>query len=164
MRRWGCCEVGINVASFPIFDLARVEVLRGPQGTLFGRNTIGGALNVVRMLNQMAQQYQTALAEPVETVTTRRHYALDAPYAAEEVRRMMFAQYGEVTSVNILQGRGFGFVEMATTEAAQDAKGRLNGTEFDGRKLIVNDARPRVDRPGADRGPGSGDRRGFSRY
>ena len=84
----------------------------------------------------------------------------------EETLKGLFAQYGEVTSVNILQGRGFGFVEMATPEAAQDAKGKLNGTEFDGRKLIVNDARPRAERPGTDSRPGGGfggDRRGSSR-
>jgi RNA recognition motif-containing protein len=84
----------------------------------------------------------------------------------EEALKQLFGQHGEVTSVNILQGRGFGFVEMATPEAAQDAKGKLHGTEFDGRKLIVNDARPRADRPGADRRPGGGggDRGGFPRY
>ena len=83
----------------------------------------------------------------------------------EETLKQLFAQHGEVTSVNILQGRGFGFVEMATAEAAQEAKGKLHGTEFDGRKLIVNDARPRTERPGADRRPGGGgDRGGSSRY
>ncbi|MFO7733581.1 MAG: RNA-binding protein [Candidatus Aminicenantes bacterium] len=82
----------------------------------------------------------------------------------EESLKNLFAQHGEVTSVNILQGRGFGFVEMATPEAAQDAKGKLNGSEFDGRKLIVNDARPRTDKPRDDRRPGGGDRRGFSRF
>jgi RNA recognition motif-containing protein len=82
----------------------------------------------------------------------------------EETLKDLFAQHGEVTSVNILQGRGFGFVEMATPEAAQDAKGKLNGSEFDGRKLIVNDARPRAESPGSDRRPGGGDRRGFSRF
>lgn len=76
----------------------------------------------------------------------------------EETLKRQFGQFGEVTSVNILQGRGFGFVEMATPEAARDAKAKLNGTEFDGRKLIVNDARPRAERPGSDRRPG-----GFSR-
>lgn len=83
----------------------------------------------------------------------------------EESLKDLFTQFGEVTSANILQGRGFGFVEMATPEAAQDAKGKLNGTEFDGRKLIVNDARPRAERPGSDRRPdGGGDRGGFPRY
>lgn len=86
---------------------------------------------------------------------------------AEESLKQLFGQHGEVTSVDILQGRGFGFVEMATPEAAQDAKGKLNGTEFDGQKLIVNDARPRAEKPGSDRrfngGGGGGDRRGFSR-
>ena len=83
----------------------------------------------------------------------------------EDALKQLFAQHGEVTSVNILQGRGFGFVEMATPETAQDVKGKLNGTEFDGRKLIVNDARPRTERPGGDRRPmGGGDRGGFSRF
>ncbi len=83
----------------------------------------------------------------------------------EDALKQLFAAHGEVASVNILQGRGFGFIEMATPEAAQAAKGRLNGTEFDGRKLIVNEARPRVERPGADRRPGGGgDRSGFSRF
>jgi RNA recognition motif-containing protein len=87
----------------------------------------------------------------------------------EETLKTLFAQFGEVTSVNILQGRGFGFVEMAAPEAAQDAKGKLNSTEFDGRKLIVNDARPQSERPRPDRdrrpgGDGGGDRRGFSKF
>ena len=82
----------------------------------------------------------------------------------EDSLKSLFAQYGEVTSVNILQGRGFGFVEMASSDSAQDAKNKLNGTEFDGRKLIVNDARPRADRPRGDRRPDGGDRGGYSRF
>ncbi|MGA2362725.1 MAG: RNA-binding protein [Candidatus Aminicenantales bacterium] len=82
----------------------------------------------------------------------------------DETLKGLFAQFGEVTSVNILQGRGFGFVEMATPEAAEEAKGKLNGTDFDGRKLIVNEARPRAERPGTERRPGGGERKGFSRF
>ncbi len=84
----------------------------------------------------------------------------------EETLKQLFAPFGEVASVNILQGRGFGFIELATPEAAQEAKSKLHGTEFEGRKLIVNDARPKSERPGADRRPGGGfggDRRGSSR-
>jgi RNA recognition motif-containing protein len=82
----------------------------------------------------------------------------------EDTLKSLFAQYGEVTSVNILQGRGFGFVEMATSESAQEAKTKLNGSEFDGRKIIVNDARPRTERPRTERRPGGGERKGFSRF
>jgi iron complex outermembrane receptor protein len=46
----------INTASFPIFDLARVEVLRGPQGTLFGRNATGGAIQFIS--NQPTREFE----------------------------------------------------------------------------------------------------------
>jgi RNA recognition motif-containing protein len=74
----------------------------------------------------------------------------------EDKLKELFSQYGEVNSVNILQGRGFGFVEMGNADHAQDAKTKLNGTEFDGRRIIVNDARPRAERGGRV----GGDRRG----
>jgi len=53
---------------------------------------------------------------------------------------------------------------MATAEAAQEARTKLNGTEFDGRKIIVNDARPRIERRPGDRHPGLGDRKGIRRF
>ena len=82
----------------------------------------------------------------------------------EDTLKTLFTQYGEVTSVNILQGRGFGFVEMATPESAQEAKDKLNSAEFEGRKIIVNEARPRTERSGAERQPGGFERKGFSRF
>ncbi|MFA4925254.1 MAG: RNA-binding protein [Candidatus Aminicenantales bacterium] len=84
----------------------------------------------------------------------------------EEKLKDLFSQFGEVTSVNILQGRGFGFVEMSAEEMAEEAKNKLNGTEFDGRKIIVNEARPKGERRSGDHHQGSGpqDRRNFNRF
>jgi RNA recognition motif-containing protein len=82
----------------------------------------------------------------------------------DEKLKELFAQFGEVTSVNILQGRGFGFVEMNSPESAQEAMGKLNGSEFEGRKIIVNEARPRSEKGGERRGGGDRERRGFRKF
>ncbi|OGD23458.1 MAG: hypothetical protein A2Y69_02045 [Candidatus Aminicenantes bacterium RBG_13_59_9] len=81
----------------------------------------------------------------------------------EDKLKELFSQYGEVNSVNILQGRGFGFVEMGNAEGAQDAKAKLNGTEFDGRRIIVNDARPHAEKSGRVGGERR-DRRDFGKF
>ena len=54
----------------------------------------------------------------------------------------LFSSYGEVKSVNIIDGKGFGFVEMGSTEEAEKAKEALNGFDFQGRTLKVDEARP----------------------
>ena len=54
----------------------------------------------------------------------------------------VFSAYGEVKSVNIIEGKGFGFVEMSTAEEAQKAKEALNDSDFDGRPLKIDEARP----------------------
>ena len=54
----------------------------------------------------------------------------------------VFSAYGEVKSVNIIEGKGFGFVEMSTAEEAQKAKEALNDTDFDGRPFKIDEARP----------------------
>ena len=70
--------------------------------------------------------------------------------------RQHFAQAGSVESASVVEdrmtgrSRGFGFVEMATPEEAAVAIEQLNGKEFGGRNLTVNEARPRT-----DRGPGN---------
>lgn len=58
-----------------------------------------------------------------------------------------FSQFGTVQSVNIITGKGFGFVEMATAAEAEKAKEALNGKEFKGRTMKVDEARPPKSRP-----------------
>ena len=74
-----------------------------------------------------------------------------------------FAAAGEVNSANVVmdretgRSRGFGFVEMASEDAANNAIAQFNGQEYDGRNMVVNEARPRED----NRGGGGGGRGGY---
>ncbi len=70
----------------------------------------------------------------------------------------LFSQYGTVQSVNIIGDKGFGFVEMSSVAEAQEAKDNLDGTEYMGRTLKVDEAHP--PKPRSDRGGGRG-RGGF---
>ena len=73
----------------------------------------------------------------------------------------LFSPSGTVTSANIIEdretgrSRGFGFVEMSSSEEAQNAISALNGKEIDGRGLKVNEAKPREDRGGGRNGGGN---------
>ncbi len=64
-----------------------------------------------------------------------------------------FAQFGEVSSARVItdrdtgRSRGFGFIEMVSDDAGQEAINQLNGQEFMDRNLTVNEARPREARP-----------------
>jgi RNA recognition motif-containing protein len=60
--------------------------------------------------------------------------------------KTLFASYGEVKDVKIIEGKGFGFVEMSNPTEAENAKNGLNGTEFKGRTLKVDVARPQKTR------------------
>ncbi|MEZ5427224.1 MAG: RNA-binding protein [Pyrinomonadaceae bacterium] len=79
-----------------------------------------------------------------------------------------FAQAGTVESAKVIEerdtgrSRGFGFVEMASEEEAQAAIEQFNGEDFEGRNIVVNEARPREDRGGGGgyRGGGRGGHRG----
>ena len=71
-----------------------------------------------------------------------------------EKLRELFAEHGEVTNVNVIEGKGFGFVEMATKEGAEKAKAALNGTQLQGRTLNVDEARPQRDKDRGRRGGG----------
>lgn len=64
-----------------------------------------------------------------------------------------FSQVGTVVSANVIvdretnRSKGFGFVEMSSDEEAKAAVDQLNGKELDGRPIVVNEARPREERP-----------------
>ncbi|MEA3485887.1 MAG: RNA-binding protein [Candidatus Aerophobetes bacterium] len=66
----------------------------------------------------------------------------------------LFSNYGKVKQVNIIEGRGFGFVEMSASSEAEKAKEALNGSDFKGRTLKVNEARP----------PRSREKKGYRKY
>jgi RNA recognition motif-containing protein len=71
-----------------------------------------------------------------------------------------FAQFGTVSSAKVMMDRetgrskGFGFVEMGSDAEAQSAINGMNGQQMDGRALVVNEARPREERPGGFGGGG----------
>jgi len=73
-----------------------------------------------------------------------------------------FAQFGTVTSAKVMMDRetgrskGFGFVEMGSDAEAQAAVNGMNGQALEGRAIVVNEARPREDRPGGFGGGGGG--------
>lgn len=95
-------------------------------------------------------------------------YVSNIPFkASEDELRELFQQHGDVTSVKIIldketnRSRGFGFIEMADSEAAKQAINELNGHNFLGKELVVNEARPKTDAP---RGGGFGNRGGSGGY
>ena len=81
--------------------------------------------------------------------------------------RQLFAAFGSVTSCNVIMDRmtdrprGFAFVEMSTTDEATKAINELNGKEVGGRALVVNEAKPREDRPRGGGGFGGGNGGGY---
>jgi RNA recognition motif-containing protein len=74
--------------------------------------------------------------------------------STEQQLRDLFSQAGEISNVAVISdqatglNRGFGFIEMESDEAAQDAIQRFNGFALNSNDLVVNVARPRADRPG----------------
>lgn len=83
----------------------------------------------------------------------KRLFVGGLPYDATNSQlEELFAQAGKVESVNVIvdrysgQGKGFGFVEMATDAEAQKAIKTLNGANLGGRTIVVNEARPQENR------------------
>jgi RNA recognition motif-containing protein len=88
-------------------------------------------------------------------------YVANIPFkASEQEFRELFEEYGEVSSAKIVmdketqRSRGFGFVEMSDDAAARQAITKLNGSDFLGKSLVVNEARPKTDNPRSGGGGG----------
>jgi cold-inducible RNA-binding protein len=98
-------------------------------------------------------------------INTMNIYAGNLPHeTTEDELRQAFAEFGQVTEVRLImdkfsgESKGFGFVEMPSKAEAEKAIEAMNGKDFMGRTLNVNEARPKVDRGG---GGGGGRRGGF---
>lgn len=81
-------------------------------------------------------------------------YVANIPYKSTDAElKELFEQFGEVSSAKIIidkftqRSRGFGFIEMPDETAARQAINDLNGADFMGKNLVVNEARPKSDAP-----------------
>lgn len=85
----------------------------------------------------------------------KRLYVGNLTYSVNEGNlRELFGTYGEIESVKVIEQKGFAFVEMGTVEQAQAAMDALNGTDYEGRTLRIDEARPM--QPRRDFGSNSG--------
>jgi cold-inducible RNA-binding protein len=92
---------------------------------------------------------------------TNKLYIGNLPFTATDADLSeIFSQCGAVDSARVITDRetgrskGFGFVEMASSDEAQKAIDDLNGKDLEGRALTVNEARPQAPRPSAGYGSG----------
>jgi RNA recognition motif-containing protein len=92
-------------------------------------------------------------------MSTKNLYVGNLPFTTtEEDLRQLFGQYGTVTKVQVIsdretgRSRGFGFVEMSS--GTDEAIAAMNGAEYGGRRLTVNEAKPREERPRTGGGGG----------
>jgi RNA recognition motif-containing protein len=98
-------------------------------------------------------------------------YVANIPFKAnDDELRALFEEFGEVQSAKIImdkftgRSRGFGFVEMPNDAEGQEAINQLHDADFKGMALVVNEARPREERPQGGGGYGGGNRGGGGGY
>lgn len=99
-------------------------------------------------------------------------YVGNLPYnTSEEDLKELFGAHGTVASVHLISDResgrskGFGFVEFDSDDEAKAAIEALNGQDFGGRALVVNEARPKTERPAGNfRDGGRGNDGGFNSF
>jgi RNA recognition motif-containing protein len=98
-------------------------------------------------------------------------YVGGLPFSVTDAQlQEIFSAHGSVESARVIsdkftgQSRGFGFVEMGSGSEAQAAISGLNGTQYQGRSLTVNEAKPQTNRNDNGGGGGGRNRRNDSRY
>ena len=109
--------------------------------------------------------------EEMKVEEQNKLYAGNLPYSVtSESLKDLFAECGTVVDSAVIsdkfsnRSKGFGFVTMSSAEEATKAVETLNGKEIDGRKIVVNNSRPREQRPrSGDRGGDRGGSRGGGR-
>src|SRR5688572_21380153 len=94
-------------------------------------------------------------------MSTKNLYVGNLPFTTTQAElEQLFGQYGTVTKAQVIsdretgRSRGFGFVEMSS--GADEAVAAMNGAEYQGRRLTVNEAKPREERPRGGGGGGYG--------
>lgn len=99
----------------------------------------------------------------------KKIYVGNLPYEMDDNQlRELFSEFGEVQSASVItdkfsgKSRGFGFVELGDSEA-EKAVAERNGFDLQGRKLVVNEARPREEKRDFGGGGGRRDRGGYDR-
>jgi RNA recognition motif-containing protein len=100
------------------------------------------------------RRVESELRDRGEDRMEKRLFVGNLPYTmSESDLEEKFGEHGQVVSAVVIRdrdtgrSRGFGFVEMETEEEAEAAMGALDSLEIDGRKLRVNEAQPRGERP-----------------
>ena len=102
-------------------------------------------------------------------MSSKNLYVGNLPFTtSEQDLSQLFGQYGTVTKAQVIQdretgrSRGFGFVEMSS--GTDEAIAALNGAEYQGRRLTVNEAKPREERPRSNSGSGTRNNYGRRSY
>ena len=97
---------------------------------------------------------QLTTPQPTAVTEEAKLYVGNLPWSVtDDELKQMFSQFGEVVDAVVIKDRmtkkskGFGFVTFAQAKDAETAKTKMNGNEDNGRKLVVNTARPRTETP-----------------
>jgi cold-inducible RNA-binding protein len=113
-----------------------------------------------------AELAHTQIAQP-EAIRLKNIFVGNLDFnTSEDDLRQLFQAYGQVDRVSIMtdrdtgRSRGFGFVEMSSSEEGEKAIASINGTQLGGRTLNVNEARPKTERSGGGGRDRGGDRGG----